>query len=138
MSEFSGLWKPPNNPACTKSVRAFRALKLDIILKKNNNIYIHSLQELTFLSMAGQVYLLRPEPREPRDRVAKWAMAEVEAAWELYAGMVAMPLCREGAGDPLGKVTDDRDGTNARMEIKANQGIQISSVWITRSKHAVK
>ena len=68
------------------------------------------------------MYLLRPEPREPRDRVAKWAMAEVEAACELYAGMVAMPFCREGAGDVLGKVKDDRDGTNAGMEIFKNQG----------------
>ena len=34
MSEFGGLWKPQNNPACTKSFRAFSGLKLDIIGKK--------------------------------------------------------------------------------------------------------
>ena len=34
MSEFGGLWKHPNNPACTKSVRVFRLLKLDTIQKK--------------------------------------------------------------------------------------------------------
>ena len=33
MSEFSGLWIDQNNPACTKSVRVFRVLKLDTIQK---------------------------------------------------------------------------------------------------------
>ena len=34
MSEFGGLWKHWNNPWRTKSVRAFRVLKLDTIRKK--------------------------------------------------------------------------------------------------------
>ena len=34
MSEFGGLWKHSNNPTCTKSVRVFRVLKLNIIWKK--------------------------------------------------------------------------------------------------------
>ena len=29
MSEFDGLWKHQNNPACTKSVRLFRVLKME-------------------------------------------------------------------------------------------------------------
>ena len=33
MSEFGGLWKHQNNPACTKSVRVF-SVKLDTIRKK--------------------------------------------------------------------------------------------------------
>ena len=33
MSEFKGLWKHQNNPVCTKSVRVFRVLELDIIRK---------------------------------------------------------------------------------------------------------
>ena len=28
-SEFSGLWKHQNNPACTKGARVFRMVKLD-------------------------------------------------------------------------------------------------------------
>ena len=35
MSEFSGLRKQQNNSACTKSVRAFKLLRLDTIWKKN-------------------------------------------------------------------------------------------------------
>ena len=35
MSEFDGLGKHRNNPACIKSVRVFIILKLDIIRKKN-------------------------------------------------------------------------------------------------------
>ena len=35
MSEFGGLWKQQNHPACTKSVRVFIMLKLDTIRKKN-------------------------------------------------------------------------------------------------------
>ena len=34
MSEFGGLWKQQNNPACAKSVRVFIMLKLDIVRKK--------------------------------------------------------------------------------------------------------
>ena len=34
MSEFSGLWKHQTNPACTRSVRNFRVLKLGTIRKK--------------------------------------------------------------------------------------------------------
>ena len=34
MSEFGGLWTHQNNPACTRSVRVFRMLKLDTIQKK--------------------------------------------------------------------------------------------------------
>ena len=34
VSEFGGLWKHQDNPACTKSVRVFRLLKLDAIRKK--------------------------------------------------------------------------------------------------------
>ena len=33
-SEFSGLWKLENNPACTESVRVFIVFKLDTIQKK--------------------------------------------------------------------------------------------------------
>ena len=38
MSEFGGLWKQQNNPACTKCIRAFRGPKLDNIWKKNSDI----------------------------------------------------------------------------------------------------
>ena len=40
MSEFGGLWKHSNNPACTEYVRAFQVLMLDAILKKiwKNNL----------------------------------------------------------------------------------------------------
>ena len=34
MSEFGGLWKQQNNPACIYSVKVFRLLKLDTIRKK--------------------------------------------------------------------------------------------------------
>ena len=34
MSEFGGLWKHANNPACTESVKVFVILKLDNIRKK--------------------------------------------------------------------------------------------------------
>ena len=34
MSEFGGLWKQQNNPACTESLGVFITLKLDTILKK--------------------------------------------------------------------------------------------------------
>ena len=34
MSEFGGLWKPQNNPACTKNVIVFIMLKLDTIRQK--------------------------------------------------------------------------------------------------------
>ena len=40
MSQFSGLWKHQNTPACTKtsnSVRIFRVLKLDTIRKKKSS-----------------------------------------------------------------------------------------------------
>ena len=30
MSEFGGLWKHQNNPACAESVRVFGMLKLDV------------------------------------------------------------------------------------------------------------
>ena len=36
MSEVGGLWKHPNNPACTRSVRVFIILKLDNIWKKKS------------------------------------------------------------------------------------------------------
>ena len=36
VSEFGGLRKHENNPACTKSVRVFRAFKLDTLRKKKN------------------------------------------------------------------------------------------------------
>ena len=36
-SEFSGLWKHQNNPACTNNVRVSRMMKLDTIRKKKNN-----------------------------------------------------------------------------------------------------
>ena len=35
MSKFDGLGKHLNNPACTKSVRVFKMLKLDTTRKKN-------------------------------------------------------------------------------------------------------
>ena len=34
MSEFSGLWKHKNNPACSKKMSVFIKLKLDTIKKK--------------------------------------------------------------------------------------------------------
>ena len=34
MSEFSGLWKPQYNQACTENVRVFRVLKIDTTRKK--------------------------------------------------------------------------------------------------------
>ena len=39
MSEFGGLWKHENNPACakTKSAQVFIMLKLDSIQKKKQN-----------------------------------------------------------------------------------------------------
>ena len=36
MSEFGGLWKHKNIPACTKGVRVFIMLKLDTVRKKKN------------------------------------------------------------------------------------------------------
>ena len=34
ISEFGGLWKHPNTPACTSSVKVFNLLRLDTIQKK--------------------------------------------------------------------------------------------------------
>ena len=38
MSECSGLQKHQNNPACSKSVRVLKMLKLDIVQKKKQKI----------------------------------------------------------------------------------------------------
>ena len=37
MSEFGGLWKHQNSPACTNSVNVFRMLKLDTVRKKKED-----------------------------------------------------------------------------------------------------
>ena len=44
MPEFGGLWRHPNNQACTKSVKlkAFKLLKLDTIYK----YMIHHMEEV--------------------------------------------------------------------------------------------
>ena len=34
MSEFDGLWKHQNNPACTKSVSRLQNVEVDIVQKK--------------------------------------------------------------------------------------------------------
>ena len=49
MTELGGLLKQQNNPACTKSVRAFRVLKLDTIGKKKRTLIYHdSVQKARF------------------------------------------------------------------------------------------
>ena len=88
----------------------------------------YSLQELTFLFMAGHEYLLRPEAREPLDSVAKWAMPDVDAAWEENGGIMAIPLWAEVSGGMLGRVTDDTEGAKAVRYKHMVQNVTFSNV----------
>ena len=63
MSEFGGLWKRENKPACTKSVTVFIMLKLGTIWKKKSTLPLR-IQTVTTWNQSP--------PITPCDQTAKW------------------------------------------------------------------
>ena len=63
MSEFGGLWKCENKPACTRSVKVFIMLKLGTIWKKKSTQPLRS-QTVTTWN--------RSPPFTPCNQTAKW------------------------------------------------------------------
>ena len=49
------MWKHQNNPACTKSVKVFKLLKLDTTQKKKKEIFMRSVTKITEIHTASSV-----------------------------------------------------------------------------------